>query len=131
MSRALDGGCFCGAVRYRTTGSPVLSLLCFCTDCLAIAGTDGYAGMMVRAADFEHLSGETVVHAKVARSGRSVHRHFCPKCGSNLWGQTELGLISVAAGTLDDPNAFKPTKAVFVADAPDWARIPEGLDRVD
>ncbi|MCP5055658.1 MAG: hypothetical protein GY937_02915 [bacterium] len=36
--------------------------------------------------------------------------------------------IGIPAGSLDDPDVFKPTKAVFVADAPSWARIPEGLE---
>ena len=126
-----EGGCFCGSVRYRVSGQPVLSLICFCRDCLAISGSGGYAGMMVNDDDFTHISGKTTVHIKVSKSGRSVQRHFCPNCGSNLWGQTELGLISVAAGSLDEPNDFRPTKAVFVADAPTWARIPEGLEHDD
>jgi hypothetical protein len=78
------GGCFCGSVRYRVGGKPVLSLICFCRDCVATSGSDGY---------------------------------------------TELGLVSIATGSLDEPDVFKPTKAVFVADALSWARIPEGLER--
>lgn len=128
-SRSLEGGCLCRDVRYRVTAPPVLSLLCYCRDCLATSGTDGYAGMMVEEAYFEQLCGETTSHSRGAKSGRTVIRHFCSTCGSNLWGQTELGLVSVAAGTLDDPDAFEPTKAVFVADAPSWASIPDGLER--
>ena len=127
--RSLEGGCLCETVRYRVTGAPVLSVLCYCRDCLSVAGTDGYAGMMVRETDFEHVSGPTTTHTRQSKSGREVERHFCPKCGSNLWGVTQLGLISVAAGTLDNPNLFKPTKAVFVSDAPEWASVPDGLER--
>jgi hypothetical protein len=127
----LLGGCLCGSVRYRVTSAPVLSLLCFCKDCRATAGTDGYAGMMIPDTAFEQLSGATTTHTRGSRSGRSVVRHFCTTCGSNLWGETELGLVSVAAGTLDDPDVFVPTRAVFLADAPSWARIPEGIERED
>jgi hypothetical protein len=127
--RPLEGGCWCRRVRYRVSGPPVLSLLCFCRDCLATSGTDGYAGMMVREDDFEKLSGETATHTRTSASGRNVERHFCSACGSNLWGATQLGLVSVAAGSLDDPNAFEPTKAVFVSQAPAWARIPDGIER--
>lgn len=128
MTRSISGGCLCGAIRYEISGDPVFQLLCFCRDCLAISGTDGYAGYMVNDGDFRHISGTPTVHTRSSAAGRQVHRHFCGSCGSNLWGQTELGLISVAAGTLDDPSHFKPTKKVFVDDAPPWARIPDHLE---
>ena len=125
----VEGGCLCGQVRYRVLGAPVLSLYCYCRDCLSVAGTDGYAGMMVQESEFDHFLGRTSVHTRGSRSGRAVDRHFCPECGSNLWGVTQLGLVSVAAGTLDDPDSFVPAKAVFVSPAPAWARIPEGIER--
>ncbi|MBJ38615.1 MAG: hypothetical protein CMD83_09155 [Gammaproteobacteria bacterium] len=53
--------------------------------------------------------------------------HFCSRCGSNLWGATEVGLTSVAAGSLDDPELFQPDRAVFLHEAPTWARVPEGM----
>jgi hypothetical protein len=34
-------------------------------------------------------------------------------------------LVSVAAGSLDDPTLFKPSQAVFTEQAPPWARIPD------
>jgi hypothetical protein len=116
-------------VRYRVTGEPVLSLLCYCRDCLRTAGTDGYAGMMVPQENFECFAGSTATHVRQASSGREVERNFCPRCGSNLWGATQLGLVSVAAGTLDDPDAFQPSKVVFASQAPSWARIPVGIER--
>ncbi len=124
---SVSGGCLCGAVRYRINGDPVLQLLCFCRDCLVRGGTDGYAGYMVNTTDFEQTSGETAHYTTVAESGRSVDRHFCAKCGSNLWGLTQLGLTSVAAGSLDDPTIFTPSQAAFTEQAPPWARIPETL----
>ncbi len=130
MTNKLAGGCFCGEIRYQITGEPVLQLLCFCQDCLSITGTDGYAGYMVKNADFQLVSGKPTVHKKISKEGRSVHRNFCGVCGSNLWGVTEFGLISIAAGSLDDPNQFKPTKKVFTSNAPHWARVPDDLDEM-
>ena len=124
------GGCFCGAVRYEITADAVIQLLCFCKDCLSIMGTDGYAGYMVKEADFRLVSGEPTSHTKTSKEGRQVHRHFCGVCGSNLWGVTEFGLVSIAAGSLDDPSLFTPTKKVFAADAPHWARIPDDLEEM-
>lgn len=128
MDEKTVGGCFCGQVRYEVTGAAVLQLLCFCKDCQSITGTDGYAGYMVKEADFRLVSGQPQVHSTTSKEGRQVHRHFCGACGSNLYGITEFGLISIAAGSLDNPGLFKPTKKVFASDAPHWARIPDHLE---
>ncbi|WP_419905025.1 GFA family protein [Kiloniella sp.] len=130
MSKNITGGCFCGEVRYEITGDPVLQLLCFCKDCLSITGTDGYAGYMVKNSDFQKTSGKPTVHKKISKEGRTVNRNFCGVCGSNLWGETEFGLISVTAGSLDDANLFQPTKKVFTQDTPHWARIPDDLEEM-
>ena len=130
MSKPKQGGCFCGAVRYEIIGQSEVELFCFCTDCQKITGTDGYAGYMVKTNDFRLISGEPVVHEKTSKEGRIVKRHFCGKCGSNLWGVTEFGLTSVSAGTLDDSSVFAPTKKVFVHDAPSWARVPSDLEEL-
>lgn len=130
MTKKLTGGCFCGDIRYEVVGEPALQLLCYCADCLSITGTDGYAGFMVKTEDFSLKQGAPSVHEKPSRAGRSVWRHFCGNCGTNLWGHTEFGLTSVSAGTLDEPNRFKPTRKAFAHDAPDWARIPPDLDDI-
>ncbi len=109
----------------------MLSLLCFCSDCLAAYGCDGYPGMMFTNDTFEVTSGDTSVHSRIAESGRRVERHFCSNCGTTVWGQTALGLVSIAAGTLDNPELFNPTKAVFTSQAPGWARIPSHLEIED
>ena len=127
MIEAETGGCFCEHVQYEITGEPALQVLCFCTDCLKTSGTAGYAGYMVKESDFRVVSGETKIHERTSKEGRIVKRHFCPECGSNLFGVTELGLVSVSAGTLDNPEIYSPTVKVFTDDAPHWARIPDEL----
>jgi len=124
----LEGGCFCGAIRYRVSQPAVLQLHCYCKDCLATSGTDGYAGYMVANEHFSLQQGQPSVHRKTSAQNRTVERHFCGTCGTNLWGQTELGLVSIAAGTLDDPSVFQPNKSAFVEDAPTWARVPSHLE---
>ena len=131
MTTPIEGGCFCGEIRYRVNDEATLQLLCFCKDCVAITGTDGYAGYMVKDEHFQVLAGKPNTHVKVAKSGRKIVRHFCGNCGSNLWGQTEMGLTSIAAGSLDDPTLFNPTHKVFTEDALSWARVPEELDEFD
>ena len=120
----MTGGCFCGEIRYEISGPPQIQLVCFCRDCLATTGTDGYSGVMVNEQDFRITAGKPAAHVRTSKSGRTVKRRFCATCGTNLWGETEIGLISVAAGTLDDPDAFAPSRVAFAEDAPAWARVP-------
>lgn len=124
MSDNIFGGCFCGKIRYQISGEPVLQLMCFCKDCLAITSTDGYAGYMVKEEDFRLIEGAPSTHEKFSSEGRKVIRHFCGTCGTNLFGKTSFGIISVAAGTLDDPGLFTPDRMAFAHQAPKWARFP-------
>ncbi|MFK8034748.1 MAG: GFA family protein [Hyphomicrobiales bacterium] len=126
----LEGGCFCGEVRYKISGDAVLQLLCFCSDCLSLSGTDGYAGYMVKSEEFHLLEGTPSTFQKTSKEGRIVTKYFCGTCGSNLWGVTSFGLTSVAVGSLDDPNQFHPNKKVFTQNAPNWARIPDELEEM-
>ncbi|NOD49645.1 MULTISPECIES: GFA family protein [Ruegeria] len=130
MAEILEGGCFCGEVRYQVTGSAVMQLMCFCSDCLSMTGTDGYAGYMIKSEDLQLLKGKPRTFEKTSKEGRPVIKHFCGTCGSGLWGVTAFGLTSIAAGTLDEPNNFKPTSKVFVKDAPNWARVPHHLEEM-
>ena len=119
------GGCYCGSIRYLINGEPVIHLYCFCEDCHSITGTDGYhSGYMVKECDFQLVSGTPTTHEELSEEGRIIKRHYCRKCGCELWAQTDLGLLSVSASTLDDSTACHSTKKVFVHDAPDWARVP-------
>ncbi len=67
MTENLEGGCFCGEVRYRTNGDAVFQVLCFCSDCLSMTGTDGYAGFMVKSEDFELLQGNPLTFEKTSK----------------------------------------------------------------
>ena len=127
VGEKVEGGCLCGDIRYVIEGEAQLQLFCFCEDCRRRSGTDGYAGYMVKDEAFRIEQGSPSIYERSSEAGRTVKLHFCGRCGSNLWGATELGLTSVAAGSLDDPNLFHPDRTVFVEQAPDWARVPDGL----
>ena len=81
----LHGGCFCGNVRYQITGEPVIQLFCYCADCRAITGTEGWAGYMVKERDFRVIRGTPGVHEKVSKEHRTVRMCFCGNCGSSMY----------------------------------------------
>lgn len=61
------------------------------------------------------ISGELKYFETLGSSGRPIKRAFCPTCGSQLFGLPELvpEMISIRAGTLDDPSLYHPKAEVL------------------
>ena len=66
----VEGGCQCGAVRYRLKASPLTVYNCHCKDCQRFSGAAWSMSMIVRDEDFEVLSGQTVRYDRKANSGK-------------------------------------------------------------
>ena len=51
------------------------------------------------------------------------------ECGSLLFGTPESApeLVTIYAGTLDEPANFEPRDAIFVAQRPTWAKLALNL----
>ena len=124
----LTGGCQCGAVRYRCPGDALFSVICHCRACQKASGTAGVPVMGVAKNTFQ-VTGRTLGHSVPGGSGRPSVRHFCPSCGSLLFGTPEAfpDFVSIYVGSLDDPGVFRPEAAIFTRERPAWARPVAGL----
>jgi hypothetical protein len=55
-------------------------------------------------------------------------RGFCSECGSSLFFEEVGGeRVSIAAGTLDEPQGLKIAAHIFVAEAGDYYSIGHGV----
>jgi len=73
----LQGGCHCGAVRFSVRAGPDLEVMdCNCSMCRR----SGYLHLIVRAADFELLSGSEMLVEYRFNTGTARHL-FCRRCG--------------------------------------------------
>ncbi|WP_375687788.1 GFA family protein [Pseudooceanicola sp. LIPI14-2-Ac024] len=128
----LDGGCYCGAVRYRAAGEPVFRGECLCRECQYITGGGPNFFVMMRAEDFAYTKGTP---AQFTRDDLDTPRtrDFCPTCGTHLVTRQPGGrTLVVKVGTLDDPAVFGgPDMAIHVADAQPFHCFAEGLPRHD
>src|SRR5258708_21098957 len=72
--------------------------------------------------DDVEMHGQTNSYASTADSGNINTRHFCPTCGSRLFGQNSghPGIINIAVGCVDRSDWFKPERVVYAKDRPDW-----------
>ncbi len=119
-----DGGCMCGAVRYRLTGPFTYSAHCHCRSCQKALGA-GYATFSaVTPENFEIIKGDMAVY----NSSPGVYRGFCKTCGTSLsyWGDawTDYAILSA---TLDDPATATPTRNVFTSHKQPWIALDETL----
>lgn len=124
----IEGGCLCKAVRYRIEAEPILMRLCWCRDCQYLAGGNGMANV-VFPSDAVTVTGALQDYVSKADSGNILHRRFCPACGTPVFSAAEVRphLIIVRAGTLDDPDAVKPSVNIWTDSAPTWACMDESL----
>ena len=122
------GGCYCGQVRYRAEGEPVLRAQCHCRECQFIAGGSPNMLMAMPIEGFSYTEGEP---RSFARSDLEtpVTREFCGNCGTHITSRPPgFPAVIVKVGTLDDPALFEgPDMAIFCIDKQSFHAIPEGL----
>lgn len=115
------GHCLCGAVTYTINGAPMRMAQCHCKDCQRASGTGHMSLAFFKANDVE-IAGETASYAATADSGNVNTRHFCPKCGSRVFGENtgRPGVVGIAVGCVDENDWFTPEAVVYAASRPGW-----------
>jgi hypothetical protein len=83
----INGGCYCGAVRYEIDGEPQGSLQCHCRECQYISGGNPAALMLFPLESFQLTSGE-MKQFRRSDLERPVTRHFCENCGTGVASET-------------------------------------------
>ena len=124
----LEGGCYCGKVRYVAEGEPMRKGQCHCRECQFITGGAPNMFVVMPSAGFAYTKGAP---RQFTRSDleNPVTREFCPDCGTHLATRPPgRPVIVVKVGTLDDPKLYGgPQMAIFTIDKQPFHHIPEGL----
>lgn len=126
-----SGSCLCGSVKYTFTVAPVATRICWCRDCQYIAA-NGAVNMVVHSSSL-NIDGELSVFTKLAESGNSIERRFCPSCGIHLFANSSARpqFTVVRVGTLNNPSSVKPTANIWVSSAPNWACLNSELEQLE
>jgi len=127
MTFQQDGGCQCGAVRYRVSAEPMRVALCHCTECQHQSGSAFGMSMIVADAAFELLQGTLKTWTRSSNSGRPVACSFCGECGTRIHHRTEAyaGYTNVKPGTLDDTSWLTPTASIWMSSKQPWVQVPD------
>ena len=126
---AREGGCLCGAIRYRITGEPLAVSVCHCTDCQRQSGSAFSMSLVARREQLTVLTGEPAQFRGHAESGADKNGFFCHACGTRLYNTLSSmpDTVNVKPGTLDDTRWLDPTLQVWTASRQPWLTLPEGL----
>ena len=125
-----EGGCACGAVRYRIEGDPIFVNNCHCRQCQQQTGSTSVVNAFFESDRITLLSGELAEHVATAGSGGPHIICRCSECGTALWSYYPgLGRIGAGlrVGTLDDSADMRPDAVVWVAERMPWVALPEGI----
>jgi hypothetical protein len=125
----IEGGCYCGEVRYRAEGDPAFRGQCFCRECQYISGGDSNLALGMPEAGFGWTKGSPRAFRR-ADLESPVTREFCESCGTHLVSRPPSlkGVVLLKVGTLDDPSVFEgPQMAIFTCDSQPFHRLPEGV----
>src|SRR5690554_6793419 len=107
MSTSHDGGCRCGAVRFRVTAPPMLTMVCHCTGCQRMSSSAFSLSAAYPSDAFAVTQGEPVVGGL---RGDEIHHFFCPSCMSWMFTRVERldWFVNVRATMLDDTSWCEP-----------------------
>jgi hypothetical protein len=128
MSVTREGGCACGAVRYRLMSDPLFTHCCHCLNCQRQTGSAFVINLLIEADRVELLAGDPHPVAVPRDDGSKQTIFRCPTCQVAVFSHYgHDGVRFVRGGTLDDPAAVAPDVHIFTRSRVPWVRLPDSV----
>lgn len=121
----LQGGCYCGAIRYEAGGTPTNLTNCHCSSCRRTTGAPFVTWFSVVRSTFRFTLGTPTRFRSTAVAART----FCPRCGTQLTFEHDdtPDEVDITTCSLDDPERLPPDDHIFIDGKPSWIRLTDGL----
>jgi hypothetical protein len=118
----IEGGCFCGKVRFVIDEGEYPSVSCHCSMCRRIHAAPYVDWIVVPVSHFKYRSGTPVVLASSAHG----QRFFCQECGTHVAciNAEHSEIIDVPTGSLDEVERFEPTVEIHSDTRLPWLLSP-------
>ena len=122
ISPGQEGGCQCGAIRYRLRRSPAALYACHCRLCQQQSASAFGLSMLVERDAVEFSGAEPRIYVTSGTSGRPKNCAFCGDCGTRLYhtGDRERAILSIKGGSLDDTASIVPAFHLWTRSAQPW-----------
>jgi hypothetical protein len=123
--RLIEGGCLCGAVRYRAWGNGYGITHCHCRTCRRASGAPFVTWAGFDADKFSFIKGQPATYA----SSSHVVRTFCNRCGTALtYRRSDVpDSIDVTLGSMDVPETLKPEDHTWTESQLSWIVLSDRL----
>ncbi len=119
-----EGGCLCGALRYRATTDPLFVGHCHCQRCRKHTGAAFATFVGFPAESFTWTKGQPALY----QSSELAQRGFCSECGSTIsFHRPHKDEISILAGSLDHPDDVTPDHHIMTESKVGWVKLDDGL----
>jgi hypothetical protein len=121
----IEGGCFCGNVRYEIEAPEKFACFCHCESCQRSAGAPVVAWATHSRDSFKVTHGNMHWH----QSSPGVTRGICANCGTSITYENENrpGEIDVTLNSLDDPGQPVLRAHIWTEDKQSWLTIDDSL----
>ena len=125
---AHEGGCYCGALRYRADGEPLRIFHCHCTICRRVQGAPVVTWINFPTASWSWTQGTPAE----LKSTAEATRYFCRDCGTHLaFIIDDADELDVTVGSLRDPAAAEPGYHIFADTRLPWLRLSDDMPEYD
>ena len=128
MSEVHEGGCVCGAIRYRVMGEPLRAYVCHCTFCQRFTGSAFGVLTWFKKENVEVVGDGIVTYDHtVDETDRWFRLHSCGRCATTFMGTTQRqpNICYIFVGTYDDPNWVQLTRQLWTRSAQHWVTMPD------
>lgn len=129
----MDGGCTCGAVRYRLNAKPLFVHCCHCSWCQRESGSAFAVNAMIEASQVAVLKGTPAQKKLPSASGKGQVFWRCPDCGVAVWSNyagAGPAIHFIRVGTLDDPSRAPPDIHIYTSTKQPWVGLPDSVPAV-
>jgi ribosomal protein S18 acetylase RimI-like enzyme len=129
LPAVLEGGCECGAVRYRVADEFLYSQMCHCSRCRMATGSAFKPFAGIERAKLAVTRGEDSL---LLVGSELAHDTRCAACGSLLFSVVREGeYVHVSLGSLIDSPTIRPDGHIFVGSKAPWYEITDDLPQYE
>jgi hypothetical protein len=116
----IEGGCFCGRIRYQIDEGTYRAVNCHCTMCRRLHAAPYVTWLVVPSQHFKY----TEVVPDELESSLHGTRYFCAACGTHLacTNDGHPDIVDVTVGSLDRPEVHAPDLDVFTDTRLEWTK---------
>ncbi|MDX1382788.1 MAG: GFA family protein [Thermoanaerobaculia bacterium] len=117
----VEGGCFCGRIRYRVSAPLRAARSCHCSRCRKAFSGAASAYAEIEPGSLTWTSGEDALTEYTSQAGFGLR--FCSACGTTLCGTFRGEVHGVTLGPVDGDPGVRIGMHIFVGSKAPWDHI--------